>query len=181
MKFSNAWANLLTQNAVLRVVLIGQFALITVLTVSVIRLAAQDPLIIERGIQSKIIEASESSHTEQEVMAVIEKGLLQRFSSKEDLGTQFLNPGQLPKRDKEQSQLGRQRLKQYLCLGDIEISKESGVLANTIRVIQAGKILSAFSTPLSMSLESVPRSFVNPYGLRISKIEEAREEGQSDK
>ena len=179
MKIADAWTSVLNQNATLREIL-GCLALaLIVLTISTVRLAYKEPLIIERGYQHNVLTAASSEYTEAEVKKAIESGLKQRFNSKSGLGVQFLNQELSAIRDREQKQLSDRKLEQFINVLDID-AKGKSANVGVIRVIKAGLIPSAFLMKLEVDLEAIPRSVSNPIGLRLSNVKEITKDSKDE-
>jgi hypothetical protein len=108
-----------------------------------------------------------------EIKAFIAEALQARFN------TNLVNPLVLTReqsvfRDKEQTELAKQKMRQTVVVNDVLVEKD-GITVDADRLISVGEVRSSFKFPLKAELRSETRSEGNPYGLVSSQVEEIHE------
>ncbi|GIL18751.1 MAG: hypothetical protein BroJett040_25020 [Oligoflexia bacterium] len=175
MKFQTAWDSLEKENRNLKILTIALCTLAIFLTVAVTSTATKEPLIVERGCYSKTAKTAESAKpTEQEIVIFVEKALAARFNTDPE-NLDYLAFKQRAFRDKEQSELTKQKMTQRVIANEIKITKEA-IFINADRLISVQNFRSVLRFPLKVSLESTERTDANPYGLLLSDVNPIEEE-----
>ncbi len=177
MKFDTAWNSLEKENRNLKILTIALCTLAIFLTVTLTSALTKDPLIIERACYSSAVSiASSAIPTDEEMKSFLEKSLAARFDS-QGKGQDLLSLKQRAFREKEQSELTKQKMTQRLLINDVKINKES-VFIEADRVISVQNLRTVLRFPIKVTLERVERSEGNPYGLLLSEITSISEEAK---
>lgn len=177
MKFDTAWDSLEKENRNLKILTIILCTLAIFLTVTVTSALTKDPLIIERACYSKMLEkAPSAAPTDEEIKAFLEKALAARFDS-QSREQSLISVKQRAFREKEQSELVKQKMTQRVIINEIKIGKDS-IFIEADRVISVQNLRTVLRFPLKVTLESVGRSEGNPYGLILSEINSSLEEAK---
>lgn len=174
MKFTHAWAAISAQNVTLKA---GLFALgfcTLTLTVTTMRLALKDPLVIERGCASRALAAAGGNQrSAAEVEAFVREAIAERFNSDSTPAPGFLSAEEEGQRTAEQKELSARGMSQRVVVNAVKPSGDTATV-DTDRIISVGSIRSAFSFPLIIILASTTRSESNPYGLVLTKISQPK-------
>ena len=174
MKFHVAWDSLEKENSFLKfvvvIVLIISIFLCSVLGV----VGGKDPLVIEKGCYSRVIDKVLPTPTDDEIKVFLEEAIKARFNSN------WSNPGllsheQIVFRDKEQRELEKQKMYQTVIVNDVKLTNDN-ITVDSDRMIAVGEIRSSFKFPLKIQLKSETRSDGNPYGLILTDVQEIHEE-----
>ena len=169
MRFSQAWASVSTQNVTLRLVLMSLSVCLCLMAVIATRMALKDPLLIERSCYSTVITSSSANHSESEVDAFVHEALSQRFNTESNTLAEYLSLEEAKQREQEQGELKRREMKQRVLVNSVvKVGDVFNVDAD--RLISVGPIRSAFSFPLTVTVENVTRTVSNPYGLILIKV-----------
>jgi hypothetical protein len=178
MKFTTAWANVLTQNMTLRasIAVLGVCAL--VLSISTVKLALRDPLIIERECVSKSRQATSTKHTPVEIDAFVRTALPKRFDSDAADAQVVLSSEENGFRAKEQDELAKRSMSQRVLVNGMKVNG-SDVTVDADRLIAVGKIKSVIPFPVTVSLSTTDRTPGNPYGLVIRRVSQIKQEESS--
>lgn len=174
MRFHVAWDSLEKENRALKFLSVALLILALLLTVAVMSTASDAPLIVERGCHSKMMALSADSPNEEEMRRLTEEAVKARFNTKAE-NLNFLSIQSQAFREREQSELSKQKMKQTVVVNGVEVKKD-GILVDSDRLISVGDIRSTFRFPLKVRLERATRSEANPYGLILSEVETLKEE-----
>ncbi len=177
MKYTVAWARVVSENSVLKCVILCLSALCLFFGASSLKLALKDPIVVERGCLSKIATMSDGKRTVSEIEAFLKEALAQRFDTGPSIRADFLSEGERQIREKEQKDLQGRKLSQKVLLNSINASGET-VNVDADRLISIGEIRSAFRFQLMVKIESITRTEANPYGLLISEVKLREKEGK---
>ncbi len=176
MRFPQAWAEIATQNNVLRIAIVGVSLSGALALLISLKFAFKDPLIIERGCYSKIIAKSVNQDpTKEDYEAFTREALSQRFDSDSNVGSDFIGIEELKNRDTEQEELKRRTIKQRVVLNSIN-KKEDNITVDSDRILSVGSLRSAFSFPLTLEIQKQARTAANPYGLVLIKASARNQE-----
>jgi hypothetical protein len=173
MKFHFAWDSLEKENRFLKslvyMVLLLAIFLCSVLTV----VGSKDPLVIERGCYSRLAVKEINLPSDDEIKAFVEEALRARFNTGWT-NSILLTSEQSVFRDKEQTELSKQKMRQTVVVNDVVLGKDS-ITVDADRLISVGEIRSSFKFPLKLQIKTESRSEGNPYGLVLSEIDEIHE------
>lgn len=170
MKFSTAWAVTAAQNVSLKAATLVLGIVTLTLAATCIKLALKSPLIVERGCAANIAKlASNQERTASEIESFTRVALSQRFNSDEKIVPTFLSSEEESARFAEQKELNQREMTQKVIFNKIQITGEK-VVIHADRLISIGNIRSAFLFPLQVTISSILRTEVNPYGLTLSKV-----------
>src|SRR5688500_12585574 len=116
MKFNVAWANLATENHILKFVILVLSGLSVFFGITSLKLALRDPLVIARGCYSRPATVVDSKRSETEIKAFLTEALAQRFNSNTPPRDGFLSDEEQILREKEQKELKGRKLDQKVIL-----------------------------------------------------------------
>lgn len=170
MKFHVSWDSLEKENRFLKVLVSGVLILSIFLCAVIMAVGSKEPIVIERGCYSKVVQKGLSVPTDDEIKIFVEEAIKARFNTGWNQAL-FLTPEQNVFKDKEQSQLTKQNMKQKVVVNDVSLEKDA-VLVDADRVISIGDIRSTFKFPLQVQIRKGIRSDENPYGLILSEVAE---------
>lgn len=166
MRFTLAWAEVLSQNMLLKWLLLFLSILCIVLGTGLIFLAEKDPLIIERACFSGVMSTRDVAQTNSEVKAFVTEALSQRFDSAMDTQSSFLSAEERVKAQKDRDDFSAKKIKQRLLINQIDI-KEDKITVDADRIVAVDEIRTAFRFPLEIKIATTLRSERNPYGLML--------------
>ncbi len=176
MKYTEAWALVVSQNLNLKMatVILGLVSLI--LGMTTLRLTFKESPIIERGCFSRQLVPMKDEHSKEEIENFLREALSQRFDSTVQAVDGLLSPDELKLRQQEQKEFLSRNMKQKIIINSVT-QEGDDFLVDTDRLISVNDVRSAFKFPLTVKLESKSRSNSNPYGLLIvtAKQVEAKE------
>lgn len=174
MRFTTAWARVITENITLKVILIALSIVTVVLCVVTSQLALREPLIVERACQTKAIQAGSTKHTSQEIEAFLKEALALRFNSDAVASRDLLSNDEFGFKVQEQKSFEQKNIKQRVIVVAVDNTKNP-VVVDTDRILSVGTIRSAFAFPLAVRLSTVQRTESNPYGLLLEKVDQVKE------
>lgn len=177
MKFTTAWANILTQNLTLRFSIVVLGLCTCLFCISIIRLAGRNPIVVERACFSKTLTEVDPKRTEHEVAAFIEEAISARFDSNSAVGKSLVSDAEMAFRKREQDDLSKRGMTQRVFVTSPVKVDGDRFLVDADRIISAGKIRSAISFPIYVELSSVARTDSNPYGLLLKRVSQNNGEG----
>lgn len=177
MRFSTAWAKVAAQNVTLKLatVILAGVAVVQLFVIG--GLASRDLPVIERGCFSRLISTKGETPTNEEIKAFLLDALPMRFDSIAYVKDGFLSLEEAISREKEQVTLKQRQIIQRIVVSDIKVDgKDVSVFAD--RLIAIGKLKSALTLNLKVTVQQTNRTEANPYGLvltSVSQIEEKEE------
>lgn len=136
----------------------------------------KDPLIIERGCDSKIAEVQSSAQTKDEIETFIKVALSARFDSnlKSDPALYLMENLQTI-RNKEQSELKNKGIDQRVIVRSVKFDQNK-YLVEADRLIRIGKVRTAVPLDLVLGISSKVRSVSNPYGLILTFVDQIKDD-----
>ncbi len=175
MRFTEAWNHVLSQNVVLRFVILILGICTIALSVSTAQLSLRAPLIVERGCFSKVVSSGSTEVSADEIEAFASEAIRQRFDSQAKVFGEYLSREEMNFRLQEQRELSTRSITQKVSVNSVKIQGNI-VQVDADRLISVGTIRSALPFPLELKLSSQSRSQDNPYGLIALKVIEIRKE-----
>ncbi len=169
MKYTEAWASVMSQNSVLKSTIVGLSLATVLLSAVTIRLSFKEPIVVERGCFTSLANLVSSKHDMREIEYFLREALSQRFDSKSQPVEYLIAMDELALRTIEQKDLQNRNMTQRVLVNSIAES-EDGFKVDADRFISVGDIRSGFKFPLFVKVESVARSLSNPYGLILTTI-----------
>lgn len=166
MKYTEAWASVLSQNINLKIATILLGAMGIVVGLIALRQSFKESIIIERGCFSRGLQAVKDDHSKTEVEAFIKEALAQRFDSEAQPVDGLLSPDELRLRVSEQKEFSSRNMKQRIIVNQVKETAD-GFIVEADRIISVNDVRSAFRFPLAVKLESKSRSYSDPYGLLL--------------
>lgn len=173
MKFHVAWDSLEKENRFLKFLAFAVLLLSIFLCAVVAVVSSKDPLVILKGCYSKVIDKEQAAATDDEIKSFVEEALKARFNSGWS-NPHLLSREQSVFREKEQTDILKQKLRQTVVVNYVELQKDS-ILVDADRLIAVGEIRSSFKFTLKVQIKNETRSESNPYGLILSEVEEVHE------
>ena len=173
MKWTVAWAEIASQNVILKVVISVLSGATAILSVALVQVAMKDPIVVERSSVSKLLPKVSTERTESETKAFVEEALRQRFDSDGILIPGWLSSSEERLRGQEMENVKNSGLRQKIIVNEIKIEKDR-ITADVDRVMTAGPVRSAFPFPLIVRLSTVSRIPGNPYGLQLVNISQTK-------
>ena len=184
MRYSDAWAKLARTNLTYKTVSIILGAVSIFLSMSVLKLALREPIVVERQWDSNHLIKVRPQPSEKEIKEFLYKSLPQRFNTETAIDEGYLSPEEIRIKRKEQKELASRSFSQSVVIQKIEISeKENKIKAWLIRLVFVKSIISPIPFEIEITLESKTRNILNPYGLILSKtslIVNPKQGGQHD-
>lgn len=178
MKFSVAWASVLSENNLLKTTVAILSVVSVVFSVALARLAVRQPLLLERECGTRYVAPVDQKHTTREIESFIRAVVPLRFDTEAADFKSLLSDDETGFRIKEQDELKKKSITQRVLVNSIKADGDSYVV-DTDRVLSAGKIRSALSLIVKVQLASVGRSVSNPYGLILRRISQVTQQGES--
>lgn len=141
----------------------------------------KDPIVIERGCDSKIAEIQSANQTKAEIENFIKIALAARFDSiqKNDPAI-YLTENLQTARMKEQSELKNKSIEQRVIVRSIKFDQDK-YFVEADRLIGIGKVRTAVPLDLTLNISSKVRSVSNPYGLILTMVDQVKEELNGNK
>jgi len=172
MKFHLAWAQVLSQNALLKFVILSLTLCTLVLGVMVLKFSLREPLLIERGCLSQIVHpTTNTEHTESEIRAYLQFALSQRFDTQSVADTSLISEGEKLNRKKEQEELKTRGMRQRVIVNSESVQIHgAAVRLDVDRLISTAALRTDLLFPITLSLASVERTSSNPYGLTLQSV-----------
>lgn len=141
----------------------------------------KDPIVIERGCESRIAEIQSANQTKGEIENFIKIALIARFDSilKNDPAI-YLTENLQTARAKEQSELKNKSIDQRVIVRSIKLDHDK-YFVEADRLISIGKVRTAVPLDLVVSISSKIRSVSNPYGLILTMVDQVKDEPNGNK
>lgn len=181
MKFNVAWSETLTQNVVLRIVILCLSATTIALLVALVNLSLKEPLLIERACFTSVTQKAAGERTEAEIGSFLKEALSRRFDTNAMGETLVLSGEEASFRDQEQKDLKEKGILQRVILNKVQKIDGTQVTVDCDRLVSVGPVRSAFAFPLHVTIGSVTRSEANPYGLRLIRVKAGESEKKSER
>jgi hypothetical protein len=177
MKFTLAWSEVLSQNSILKILLLALTSLCLVLASGLILISEKDPLIIERACYSSLLGRGDTAPTNSEVKAFINEALSQRFDSHFISHPTFLSTEEKVKAQKEREEMTAKKMRQRIIINGLNVTADK-ITVDSDRLISVDNVRTAFRFPLEVKLATVPRTDQNPYGLILQSVSELPNQGK---
>lgn len=175
MKYTVAWANALSQNAILKMTVGVLLVSTLIFSLTTVKLAVKEPFIIERECYSKILSTADSKHSPSEMERFVKAAIPKRFDSDGVDFRSVLSDDEVQFRLKEQEDLSKKAITQRVVVTSIKMEGASATV-EADRILSAGKIRSALFFPLKVTLATTARTPSNPYGLILKKVSQVQVE-----
>lgn len=169
MRFTIAWANVISENQILKIVLFSMMIIVFGLSFVCVKLGAKKPLLIERACYSRSLTASENERTQTEIEAFIREALSFRF----DTGAQD-KPGYLDEQEEkfrlqEQQEFKKRDIKQKIIVNKVTTDGKTATV-DMDRILSVGNVKTVLPFFLALTLGIDDRTDGNPYGLVLLKV-----------
>jgi predicted ATP-grasp superfamily ATP-dependent carboligase len=149
-----------------------------VLAASTVRLAVQEPLIVERGCFTTAAKVASSKRTNEEIEAFVRQALPRRFDTKSAEAQLVLSPEEHGFRIKEQQELKARGITQRVVVNEVAIVG-AAVTVDADRILTAGTLRSAVAFPVTLELAQTDRTAANPYGLVMTRVSQTKSKEES--
>jgi len=169
VRFTKAWADVASENLVLKFAIVGLVGATISLAFGLTTYALKEPLLIERGKITKILNPVSSDHTETEIIGFLKMSLPQRFHQTEVINENYFAKGEVLNKAKELKEMESKGVDQKILVNHIEI-REGVAEVDADRILMLGTIKSIMPFPLTVKIASVERSKLNPYGLKTVEV-----------
>ncbi len=167
MRFTEFWAETLSQNNALKWGLVSVSIISIALTTGLISLATKEPLIVERSCFDKALNPVPAKQTDEEVDRFVRVALAKRFDTDALDAQVYLAADEYATRQKEVEDFAKKGMSQRVIVNSVKVGEKS-VTVDADRILFIGKIRSALPLPLVLKLKTTDRSNGNPYGLILS-------------
>lgn len=178
MKFTVAWAGVLTENNLLKTIVAVLTIICLVFSVALARLSVREPILIERECTSRYVSPADLKHTNKEIESFIRSGISMRFDSNAADFKELLSDDETAFRIKEQEELKKKSLIQRVLVNSIK-QEANDYVVDADRLLSTGKVRSALQFIIRVELASVARTVSNPYGLIIRRVSQVVEQGEN--
>lgn len=178
MKFTMAWANVLKENLNLRLAVLTLAFTTVSLGIVALRLALKQPLLIERGCHTGVLQTSDNGRTEAEITAFVKSALASRFDTDTADARTFLSDQEFHNRIAEQQELQKKDVRQRVLVNSVTVKGEA-ITVDCDRIISVGKIRSALPFPVQATVATQSRSEANPYGLLLTNVVAAKQKEEA--
>ncbi len=167
MRFTEFWAEILSQNNALKWGLVSVSIISIALATGLISLATKEPLIVERSCFDKALSSVSAKQTDEEVDRFVRVALAKRFDTDALDAQVYLAGDEYATRQKEVEEFSKKGMSQRVIVNSVKVGEKS-VTVDADRILSIGKIRSALPLPLVLKLKMTDRSNGNPYGLILS-------------
>ena len=161
MKFSFAWADVISQNVTLKTVSFFLFVTNLLAVGGLAIISQRPPLIIERECLSKIVKPVSNNHPQIEVDAFIRAALSQRFDLGIPMDGDLLSEEEKAFKRQEEKDFESKGMTQRVFVNSMKIDG-SKITVDADRLISWGQIRSALIFPLTLTISTVNRNPGNP-------------------
>lgn len=175
MKFTTAWANLSSENQVLKFIILILGGIACFFALTTLKLALREPLVVDRGCVTTAATLSDGKRTNDEIAAFLKDALAQRFNTTAIPHDGFISDEETSNRLKEQQDLKTRNLKQTVVVNAVQINGDA-ISVDADRLISVGEVRSAFKFPLIVRVSATTRSLSNPYGLVLEETKALKKE-----
>ncbi len=169
MRFTEVWAEVLSQNNSLKWATLSLSVLTVALATCLISLAMREPLVFERECYTKALSPTSSSPSNDEIERFLRIALSKRFDTDALDVPVFLSASELNVRSKEVEELTKKGMSQKVLVNSVKVD-HGKLTVDADRIISVGKIRTALPLPLNVRVKSTDRSAGNPYGMVISDV-----------
>lgn len=163
------------ENSGLKIAVLSLSAITLIFAIMLSLDLSKEAILIERGCETALIKTNSTAQTQDEIEGFIKMAVSLRFDSilQRDPAS-FMVSDLLAVRTKEQDELKRGGVDQRLIVRSVKLKGDSFFI-EADRLVAVQKARSAIATILVAQISSKPRSFTNPYGLVLTKIEQVKE------
>lgn len=169
MRFTELWAEVLSQNNSLKWATLSLSVLSVALASCLLSLAMKEPLVFERECFSKAVTLVSASPSNAEIERFVRLAMEKRFNT-DALDVQvFLSASELDVRNREIDELTKKGMFQKVLVNSVRIEKDK-ITVDSDRIISVAKVRSALPLPVTVKIKSTDRSNGNPFGLVLSDV-----------
>ncbi len=169
MRFTVAWANVVSENLVLKLSLGCLCIVLIALAAVTVKLVTRKPLVVERACYSHALPTNDGERTPAEVEIFVREALAMRFDTTAQIKPGFLSDEELRFRTQEQQDFKKRDLSQRILINSVSVNGDK-VTVNADRIFTVGTVRSALPFSLIVTLGSVARTEWNPYGLSVVQV-----------
>lgn len=179
MKFTKVWADIASENVLLKTVVAGLIIATVMIAFALTTFALKEPIVIERGCESQVVKSASAERSEDEVDRFLKTALVQRFEPKVALDQNYFVPGEIKNKDNEIKELSSRGVSQKVIISGMTIQNDQ-IQVDADRILKVGEAKTILDFPLSVKIARVERSVTNPYGLKIIEIKKIVEKEGTD-
>ncbi len=179
MRFTVAWANVVSENLALKFVSACLVVVIFSLSIVVVKLSGKKPLIVERSCYSRALATTDPERTQAEVEAFVREALASRFDTIAQVKPGYLSQEEEKFRIQEQLELKKREMSQKLVVNSVIVNGQT-IKVESDRIFSVGVVRSVLPFPLLLTLGTVPRTDGNPYGLSVLQVSASKSEENSN-
>ena len=169
MRFTELWAEVLSQNNSLKWATLSLSVLSVALASCLLSLAMKEPLVFERECFSKSVTLVSASPSNAEIEKFIRLAMEKRFNTDALDVPVFLSASELDVRNREIDELSKKGMSQKVLINSVKIEKDK-ITVDADRIISVAKIRSALPLPVTVKIKQTDRSNGNPFGLILSDV-----------
>jgi hypothetical protein len=170
MKLTTVWARVAMQNISLKWATVSLSLGCLFLTLGLLRVSLQDPVIIERACFSQNISSVRNQEpTLEEIKAFLLEVLAYRFDSEPNSKIKEISMEEQNNRLKEQDLLKQKQMTQKILVNRIEVQNQD-ISVEADRIISVGKAKTILPFLLKVEIQKTQRSQTNPYGLILTNV-----------
>lgn len=176
MKFTTAWAQVESQNHLLKYTHIVLVFIILILAVLVLKFAFKNPIVIERSSDRVEVKSiSDIKVNEKDFLAYLEAILKNRYDYEVEFNPYLYSEAEIQKYQIERKEFQEKKLKQRVLINSVKMDGNNFV-ADIDRIISIEKVKSVINQKIKLTVISNPRTELNPYGLILENIEILKDE-----
>jgi hypothetical protein len=136
---------------------------------------SRDPIVIDRGCESRLATVASTSQSAEEVEAFLRASINARFDSAANKDpASFLVADLVVARSKEQEDLKKGGVDQRMIVRSVKLDGDHFRI-EADRLVAVAKARSAIPLVLLAKVSSKMRSLTNPYGLVVTSVEQEKE------
>lgn len=169
MRFTVAWANVVSENQALKIALGCLAVVLVVLSLVAIRLSDRKPLLIERACYSRILQPANAERTTAEIEVFVREALTLRFDSSAQMKPGFISQEEEKFRSQEQQEFKKKEISQKIIINSVSVT-DSKVTVDADRLFTVGSVKSVLSFPIVVTIGTVSRTEWNQYGLMLLQV-----------
>jgi hypothetical protein len=169
VRFTELWAEVLSQNNSLKWATLSLSVLSVALTSCLLSLAMKEPLVFERECLSRAVPLVSASPSNAEIERFVRLAMEKRFNTYALDVPIFLSASELDVRNREVDELTKKGMAQKILVNSVKIEKDK-ISVDADRILSVAKIRSALPLPVTVKIKQTDRSNGNPFGLVLSDV-----------
>lgn len=176
MKYTTVWAQIESQNHLLKYTHVVLVFIVLVLAILVLKFGFKDPIVIERSNDKVEIKSiSEVNVNENDFLAYMNVIFKNRYDYEEAFNPYLYSENEIQNYQTEKKEFVEKKLKQRVLLNSIKMEGKY-FIADIDRVISIEKVKSVINQKVRLTITKSQRTELNPYGLILENIEILKDE-----